>query len=57
VSWESKGHITVEADDADEAGELVTEALENFDVVMVDAITVDEVKIIDTTTEEGSDGV
>ena len=48
VSWESRGNITVEADDADEAAHLVKEALEDFDTTMVDAIVVEEVDIINT---------
>lgn len=52
VKWAANGCITVEADDAEEAEELVTEAINDFDTVMLDAISVDDVEVTDTRVKD-----
>jgi len=48
VEWTARGNATVEADDADEAEQLITEAVTNFETLMLDSVDVEEVEVIDT---------
>lgn len=52
VHWSANGTAVVEADDADEAGELITEAITNFETVMLDSVDVEETEVIDTQLAE-----
>lgn len=48
VDWAASGTAVVEADNADEAESLVTDAVEDFDTLMLEEFQVDFVKITDT---------
>lgn len=52
VEWSARGTVTVEADDADEAEQLVTEGLGYFDTSQFEQFDVDETEILDTTEQE-----
>ena len=45
VDWEASGTAVVEADDPDEARELVAEAVQNFDVSQLEQWDVEEHEI------------
>ena len=45
IEFQASGAATVEADTEDEARDLLTEAVEGFDTMMLESIDVDEVRI------------
>lgn len=47
VEWEMQGTAVVEADDPEEARELVVEAITNFDTLQLEQWGVDEHEITD----------
>lgn len=51
VGWRMDGTTIIEADDADEAQELVRETFPNFDSTMVESVTVDEVEILSVSAD------
>lgn len=48
VRWSANGTAAVEADDADEAEQLISEAITNFETVMLDSVDVENTEVIDT---------
>ncbi|AVE00763.1 hypothetical protein SEA_TESLA_17 [Mycobacterium phage Tesla] len=48
VEWEARGRLVVEADDPEEAEQIVFEAVSDFDHTMAEAIDVEGVDIIST---------
>lgn len=48
VRWSANGTASVEADDADEAEQLISEAITNFETVMLDSVDVENTEVIDT---------
>ena len=54
IDWSCQGRVTVEADDRDEAEQLVTEGLYNFDTTMFESFDVDEASV-DEVKESNED--
>lgn len=52
VEWSARGTATVEADDLDEAEQLVTEGLRYFDTSQFEEFDVDDTEILSDTTDE-----
>lgn len=57
VRWSAQGTSTVEADDPDEAEQLVTEGLQYFDTSQFEQFDVDETEMLETknTAEKDDD--
>lgn len=55
VEWAARGTATVEADDLDEAEQLVTEGLRYFDTSQFESFDVDDTEILSDTTDDDED--
>lgn len=49
MCWRCEGSATVEADDADEAEDLMRDALEHFSTMDLESFDVDDTEITETT--------
>lgn len=52
VEWAMRGTAVVEADDVDEAEQIVTDALQGFETYPLEEYEVDETECLDTTPRE-----
>lgn len=55
VEWSMRGTAKVEADDVNEAEQIVTDALRGFETYPLDEYDVDETECIDTVEVESDD--
>ena len=55
LEWSASGRATIEADDADEAEEILTEGLSNLDSSMFETVDVDETSADNTEEVTGDD--
>jgi hypothetical protein len=52
LEWSAVGSATIEADDADEAADILAEGLRNLDSSMFDEVDVEEITVDSTTQRE-----
>lgn len=55
VEWSMRGTARVEADDSDEAEQIVTDALSGFETYQLETYDVEETECIDTQEVEPDD--